>query len=218
MLGAGLQEWAPWGDGGNGDVCVWVTRQREEMMITQLGWELRWRAGSSRQLGGVGGIHERKRRQLQMGVLFTELPFTLFRTHHEKCELLFTLVTERIPGQRDHMGPWFRRIQGVQAASMTVEKVPAALSWQGVWNLEGIWGVGARKGMLLWAEIIPEAFPQLGRSHPWDCAPLAWCLVHQVAFWVLNCSILFLNSCLFSVYCVPGIVLQYTHNHLVKFS
>lgn len=133
---------------------------------------------SSKQLEGVGKTRQRKRRQLQSGVPFTELPFTLFRTHQGKCELLFTLVTEQSFFQHNPKpeGPCEALVWenvGCPGGKLTVEKVPAALSWQRAGNLEGIWSVGGRKGVLLWAEIISEAFPQRERSHPQDCSSLS---------------------------------------------
>lgn len=91
-------------------------------------------------------------------------------TKNVNCFSLYSLnsfPSNTIAGQKDCTGTWFSRIQAVQAASWLLKRSLRLYPGKGceIWKCS-TWGVGARKRVLLYVDIISEASPQLGKSHP----------------------------------------------------
>ena len=199
------------GNGGGGI-------RRTEKMLTQPSilegsWE--WRAESSKQPGGVS---ERswEERKATSGISSLN-PFYSIQGRGEKWGLLLfwwlnSLCSNTTPGHNgDRCRALVRRIWSLQAGSWLLQgslKLRPSKGC-GIWKARGMWVL--ERGCC-WAGRVAEAYPQLGRSHLGDrSSPLAWFLPHQIAFWVLFCSILFFGSCLLTIYHVPDIAHEFIY-------
>lgn len=128
-------------------------------------------------------------------------------------------VRNAVPG---HNGPthraWLRENLRSPGRKLTVAMIPATVCWQKLLNLEkGTWDMGAREGLLLWAEIFSEAFSSAWKES--SSGPFSLCLISQ--FHPIASGFCFVPVWFSDVVCLKcllssGIVVSSIYNHLVK--